>query len=122
MQVRPGHYKADGSVGAIVASNSCEGAGGARETVMRKSSGREWEKESKNHRKLAGNNRAEQHPKETSRKTALQGTKPHLSWVPTSHKSNKEGSRSQKELADQCREYEGGQRKGSAEPETCHSS
>lgn len=51
------------------------------------------------HRKLARNNWAEQDPKETSRKTALQGNEPHLSWVPASHKSKKEGDSSQKEIA-----------------------
>ena len=47
VQVRPGLCKANGSVGAAIASNSCKGADGARETVIRKNSGREWEKESK---------------------------------------------------------------------------
>lgn len=43
VQVHPGHCKADGSVGALIAGNSCKGADGAWETVIRKNSGREWE-------------------------------------------------------------------------------
>lgn len=47
VQVHTGHCKADGSIGAIIISNSCKGADGARETLTRKNSGREREKENK---------------------------------------------------------------------------
>lgn len=48
--------------------------------------------------KLARNSWAEQHPIGTSWKNALQGNKPHLSWVPASQKNNKEDDSSQKEV------------------------
>lgn len=67
--------------------------------LIRKTSGRGGRRQANQHRKLPRNSWAEQHPKETSWKIALQGNKPHLSLVPASQKSNKEDDSSQKEIA-----------------------